>query len=242
MKSLGGSVAIVTGASKGFGREIALQLAAEGVKVVAAARSTESLAALVDEIEAAGGTAVARAVDLRDPQQCAALVDWTAAKMGALDILVNNAGLGHWGAVETMTDAEWRETMEVNVDAIFYLCRAAIGPMRKQGSGHIVNIASVAGRRGAPYMAAYAASKAAVIVFSEGLSGELKKDGIQVSIVSPGTGASDFRASHTKRPMDGSLTDPDRMLVPGDVASAVVWTLKSSQHVQLVHTIVEPRG
>lgn len=242
MKSLGGSVAIVTGASKGFGREIALQLAAEGVKVVAAARSATSLATLVDEIKAAGGTAVAREVDLRDSAQSASLVEWTAAEMGGLDILVNNAGLGHWGAVETMTDAEWRETMDVNVDAIFYLCRAAIAPMRKRGSGHIVNIASVAGRRGAPYMAAYAASKAAVIAFSEGLSGELKKDGIQVSIVSPGTGASDFRATHTKRPMDGNITDPDRMLVPADVASAVVWTLKSSPHVQLVHAIVEPRG
>ena len=242
MKSLGGSVAIVTGASKGFGREIALQLAAEGVKVVAAARSTAPLSALVDEIKAAGGTAVAHEVDLRDSAQIASLVEWTVAEMGGLDILVNNAGLGHWGAVETMTDAEWRETMDVNVDAIFYLCRAAIAPMRKRGSGHIVNIASVAGRRGAPYMAAYAASKAAVIAFSEGLSGELKKDGIQVSIVSPGTGASDFRATHTKRPMDGNITDPDRMLVPADVASAVVWTLKSSPHVQLVHAIVEPRG
>jgi len=242
MKSLSGSVAIVTGASKGFGREIALQLAAEGVKVVVAARSAAPLAALAGEIKLAGGTAVARAVDLRDPGQCAALVEWTAAEMGRLDILVNNAGLGHWGAVETMTDGEWRETMEVNVDAIFYLCKAAIAPMRKRGSGHIVNIASVAGRRGVPHMAAYGASKAAVIVFSEGLAGELKKDRIQVSIISPGTGASDFRATHTKRPMDGNLTDPDRMLVPGDVACAVVWTLKSSGHVQLVHAIVEPRG
>ena len=244
MDSLDGAVALVTGARRGFGREISLRLAAEGVRVVAAAspRSAGLLAALVQQIRASGGTAVWHTVDVRRPEQCSALVEQAVEEMGALHILVNCAGLGHWVSVENTTDAQWLQTMEVNVNGTFYMCRAAIGPMRAAGRGHIVNISSVLGRRGVPNFAAYSASKAAVTAFSEALSKEVKEDGIQVTVISPGTAATGFRDGHAGRPLDRALTDPERMLLPEDVASAVLWALRASRHVSALQLLLEPLG
>jgi 3-oxoacyl-[acyl-carrier protein] reductase len=237
-------VAIVTGASRGFGRQLSLQLAAEGVRVVAAAlpQETDALAALVEEICGAGGEAAWRTLDVRDPGQCSALVRRTVQEMGGLRILVNCAGLGHWVSVENTTDAQWQQMMEVNVSGTFYMCRAAIGPMREAGAGHIVNIASVLGRRGAPNFSGYCASKAAVMAFSESLSKEVKGYGIQVTVVSPGTADTGFRDQHAGRPLDPSLTDPALMLRPADVASAIVWALKADKHVASVQVVLEPLG
>ena len=244
MDSLTGLVAVVTGASRGFGRQLSRQLAAEGVRVVAAAlpQEADALTALVEEISAAGGAAVWRTLDVRDPGQCSTLVQWAVQEMGGLQILVNCAGLGHCVSVENTTDAQWQQMMEVNVSGAFYLSRAAIGPMRDAGMGHIVNIASVLGRRGVPNFSGYCASKAAVMAFSESLSKEVKGYGIQVTVVSPGTADTGFRDQHAGRPLDPSLTDPALMLRPVDVASAIVWALKASKHVASVQVVLEPLG
>ncbi len=241
---LKGSVAIVTGASRGFGRATAFRLAEAGVRVVAAAYSTgeEALSSLTREIRDAGGEAVWRRVDVQDPSQCSDLVEWTKTEMGALHILVNCAGLGYWGAVEQITDVQWQRTMNVNVGGTFYLSRAAIAPMREAGRGHIVNIASVLGRRGVPNMASYCASKAAVIALSEALSKEVKPYNIQVSVISPGTANTGFRDRHAGRPLDPSITDPELMLQPEDVASAILWALQASPHVAALQVVLEPRG
>jgi len=244
VESVRGVVAIVSGASGGFGREICLLLAREGARVVAAAlpQESEALISLVSEIRSSGGESAWRTLDVCDPEQCSALVEGTVQEMGSLQLLVNCAGLGHWVPVEKTTNAQWRQTMEVNVNGTFYLCRAAIDPMRKAGGGHIVNIASVLGRRGAPNFAAYCASKAAVMAFSESLSREVKDDRIQVSVVSPGTADTGFRKGHAGRPQTADLTDPERMLRPADVAEAVVWAIKASRHVASVQVVLEPLG
>lgn len=242
MTELKGAVAIVTGASKGFGREIALQLAAEGARVVAAARSEGPLRSLVEEIRASGGEAVWRAVELRRPEQCSELVRWTAAEMGALHILVNNAGLGHWAPLEDTTPEQWRETMEVNLDAPFQLIREAIPLMKRAGWGHVVNIASVLGRRPLSNMGPYCASKAALISLSEVLAREVRPHGIRVSVVSPGIGNTEFRSRHVGRALETQESETDRMLQPGDVASAVLWQLKSSRHVGYLELTLEARG
>ena len=241
---LKGSVAIVTGASGGFGRATSLRLAEAGVRVVAAAFSAgdEALSSLVREIRDAGGEAVWRRVDVQDPTQCSTLVEWTKAEMGALHILVNCAGLGYWGPVEQTTDAQWQQTMDVNVNGTFYMSRAAIAPMREAGRGHIVNIASVLGRRGVPNMAAYCASKAAVIALSESLAKEVKPHNIQVSVISPGTANTSFRDRHVGRPLDPSITNPELMLEPEDVASAILWVLRASPRVAALQVVLEPRG
>jgi 3-oxoacyl-[acyl-carrier protein] reductase len=244
LRSLSGSVAIVTGAGRGFGREICKALAAEGVRIVGAGlpRGVEMLSSLVDEIRAEGGSAEWRPVDVRSPLECSRLVEWTAAEMGGLHILVNSAGLGHWVPVESTSDDQWLETVEVNLNGTFFMSRAAIVPMKRAGRGHIVNIASVLGRRGAPNFSAYCASKAGVMAFTESLSKEVKEHGIQVSLVSPGTADTEFRRGHEGRPQTRDLTDMDRMLRAADVASAVLWALKSSRHVAAVQVTLEPLG
>jgi 3-oxoacyl-[acyl-carrier protein] reductase len=241
--SLRGSTAIVTGASRGLGREIALQLAREGAWVMAAARSNqEALISLLEEIRREGGDGGWRLVDVGDPDQCSELVNGTVKEKGGLDVLVNNAGLGHWALVEDTSDEQWRQTMRVNVDGTFYLSRAAIGPMRETGGGHIVNVASVAGRKGRARFSAYCAAKAAAIVFSEALAAEVRRYGIQVSVILPGTADTEFRKDHAGRPPTPDITEPDRMLTAGDVASAVVWALKSSHHVAALQIVLEPKG
>ena len=244
MDSLTGLVALITGASRGFGRQLSLQLAGEDVQVVAAAlpQEAEALAALVGEISEGGGNAVWRTLDVRDPGQCSTLVEWVVKEMGGLQILVNCAGLGHWVSVENTTDAQWQQMMDVNVSGTFYMSRAVIGPMREAGMGHIVNIASVLGRRGVPNFSGYCASKAAVMAFSESLSKEVKGYGIQVTVIAPGTADTGFRDQHVGRPLDSSLTDPALMLRPADVASAIVWALKASKHVASVQVVLEPLG
>lgn len=240
--ALSGQVAIVTGASKGFGREIALGLAREGVLVVVAARSEEALRAVAGQIGSNGGRALWKNVEVRDPAQCAELVDWTVEQAGGLDILVNNAGLGYWDPVERMPVERWQETFDVNVNGVFYLSRAAVPALRRSPNGHIVNISSVAARRGAPGFSAYAASKAAVITFSESLSRELRDHGIRVSVVAPGTANTTFRSSHVGRPLNPSLTDPDLQLRAEDVADAVLWVLKTDPHVASATVYLDPRG
>jgi 3-oxoacyl-[acyl-carrier protein] reductase len=244
VESVKGAVAIVTGASGGFGRPICVALAAEGARIMACAVPQESgaLVSLVEEIQAAGGDAAWRTLDVSDPRQCSALVDETVKEMGSLRLLVNCAGVGHWVPVEKTTDAQWRQTLEVNLSGAFYLSRAAIAPMRRAGGGHIVNIASVLGRRGAPNFAAYCASKAAVMAFSESLAKEVKEDRIQVSVVAPGTADTGFRKSHAGRPQTPDLTDPERMLRASDVAEAVLWVIQASRHVASVQVILEPLG
>ena len=122
MDSLQGAVAIVTGASGGFGREISQQLAAEGVKVVAAAlpQDEAALGSLVDQIKSSGGTAVWRPLDVRHPDECTALVNWAESEMGGLHILVNSAGLAHWVPVEGTSDTQWLQTIEVNLNGTFF--------------------------------------------------------------------------------------------------------------------------
>lgn len=244
LESLEGTIGIVTGAGGGLGGAIARRLASQGVRIVAASlpQEAEALTALVSKIKSEGGEAEWHPVDVRKPEQCAELVKWTVERMGGLDILVNNAGLGYWASVEETTDAQWLQTMDVNVNGVFFMSRNALDPMKKQRRGHIVNIASVLGRRGAPNMAAYCASKAAVMAFSESLLKEVKDYGIQVSVISPGTADTGFRATHTNRPQDRSLTDPELMLRPEDVADAVVWAIKTSHHVSSAQVALEPYG
>lgn len=241
---LSGSVAIVTGAGRGFGREICKGLAGEGVKVVVAglSRGAESLDSLVAQIRFSGGEAEWRPLDVRNSSECSRLVDWTVAEMGGLHILVNSAGLGHWVPAESTSDDQWLQTMEVNLNGTFFMSRAAIGPMKRAGRGHIVNIASVLGRRGAPNFSAYCASKAGVMAFSESLSKEVKDHGIRVSVISPGTSDTGFRTGHEGRPQTPDLTDPDRMLRAADIADAILWILKSSRHVAAVQVTLEPLG
>ena len=179
-------VAIVTGASRGIGRAIALRLAADGRSVVLVSRSAEALEAVCREIQQAGGAAEARACDVADGDALAGLVEDVASTHGRLDILVNNAGITRDGLVLRMTDEDFDIVMQVNLRSAFVACRAAARPMLRGRFGRIINISSVTGIVGNPGQANYAAAKAGLIGMTKSLAKELGSKGITANVVAPG--------------------------------------------------------
>ncbi|MEY4534664.1 MAG: 3-oxoacyl-[acyl-carrier-protein] reductase, partial [Planctomycetota bacterium] len=166
-------VAIVTGASRGIGKAIALRLARDGRHVVAVARNADALAEVVSAITAAGGSAEARSCDLADAAGWAQLVEDVASAHGRLDILVNNAGITRDGLSMRMSPEDWDAVMETNLKGAFNFYQGVVRGMMKQRSGRIINIASVAGLMGNAGQANYAASKAGLIAFTKVVAREL---------------------------------------------------------------------
>jgi 3-oxoacyl-[acyl-carrier protein] reductase len=179
--------AVVTGASRGIGRAIAKRLATDGYNVVAAARSGRELATLVDEIGREGGTARHVVVDVADP----ASVERAFAGAEA-DVLVNNAGVGYLKPFTELTPEEWRAMVDVNFNALYHVTRCFLPGMLGRGVGDIVTIGSLAGRNAMKGGTCYAATKWAVIGFAESLMLEVRDRGVRVSVVMPGSVATDF--------------------------------------------------
>jgi short-subunit dehydrogenase len=181
----GGRVALVTGASSGIGAATARVFAGAGLRVALCARRKDRLDELAAELTARGHEATAHAVDVTDPLAVRAMVDDVAARWGRLDVLINSAGRGFAATLEQTTAEELRDLMELNVVAVLGATRAVLPIMRRQGSGHIVNISSVVGRRAVPYRSAYSATKFALGALSEALRVELTGTGISVTLVYP---------------------------------------------------------
>ena len=213
--SLEGKVALVTGASRGIGRAIALELGGAGAEVVVGYRTgREEAEAVAAEI---GGRAVE--ADVSDPESAKALVE----AAGELDILVNNAGVTRDGVLARMSDDDWRMVLDTNLSSVFYTCRAASRPMMKRRGGAIVNISSIVGVHGNFGQTNYAASKAGIIGFTKSLARELGSRNVRANVVAPGyvrsqltdvlpEGATEVMLQNT--PL-GRLGDPE------DVAGAV---------------------
>lgn len=187
MYNLDGRVALVTGGAVGIGRGIAIRLAQEGCDValldldLAGARKTAAL------VQAAGRRALALAVDVADAEAVAAAVAEIKTTLGPIDIAVNNAGITGVGRVVDLEPAAWRRMFAINTDSVFHVARAVLPDMIDRGAGRIVNIASWFGKIGKPSYAAYSASKAAVIVFTQALAAEVAPLGINVNAVCPGS-------------------------------------------------------
>lgn len=180
-------VAIVTGASRGIGRAIALSLAAEGANVVVNYASSSSAAKeVVEEIEAAGGSAIAIPADVSDAAQVDTLVNTIVEKWKRIDVLVNNAGITRDTLLLRMKPEDWQAVIDLNLTGVFLCTKAVSKIMLKQRSGRIINIASVAGQMGNPGQANYSAAKAGAIGFTKTVAKELASRGIIVNAVAPG--------------------------------------------------------
>lgn len=180
-----GRVALVTGASSGIGAATARAFAGAGMPVALCARRKDRLEQLAADLTGQGSEASAHAVDVTDPLAVRAMVDEVAARWGRLDVLVNNAGRGLSATFEQTSSEELRALIELNVVAVLGVTQAALPIMRRQGSGHIINISSIVGRRAVPYRAAYSATKFALGALSEALRVELTGTGIAVTLVYP---------------------------------------------------------
>lgn len=209
-------VAVVTGASRGIGHAVALRLAGE-YRIVALARDAERLRHLADEIVANGGSCDPVTTDLRNP----ASIDRALASLRA-DVVINNAGVITKKPLTRMSPAEWHEMMDVNVNAVYHVTRNLLPGMIEQGRGHIVNIASIAGRSAFAGGTGYVATKHALLGFSESLMLEVRSYGVKVSVVMPGSVATDM--------IVGDSTDQSWMLKPDDVAEVVAHILSSPVH------------
>jgi NAD(P)-dependent dehydrogenase (short-subunit alcohol dehydrogenase family) len=186
MPKLEGQVVIITGASAGIGEETARRLARGGARVVISARRQDRLDALKREIESAGGKALVVVGDITSADDRARLVEQTLSAFGGIDALVNNAGYGVRGPIEIVPLESIRRNFETNVFSLIGLSQLVIPVMRKQGSGRIVNISSVAGRIARPLSSVYDSTKHALEALSDGMRGELAPFGIKVVVIEPG--------------------------------------------------------
>ena len=216
---LRGSVAIVTGASRGLGRAIAGGFLEEGVYVVAAARTVADLQELAsmapDHVHVVP-------CDMTLPEQVATLVPAALERFGRVDIVVNNAGIAPAGDFATMPLEEWRRVFEVNVVAPVALIQSAAEHMKARGSGKIINIGSLSSLRGKPMLAAYSASKGALLRLTEALSAEWARHGIQVTMIAPGGFATDAQravldsadvlARRVRKIPQGRMGDPSEVV------------------------------
>jgi len=186
-------VAIITGASRGIGRAVALALAAEGAKVVVNyASSSDAAQQVVTAITDAGGSAIALQADVSKLEQVEALFNETLEKFGRVDVLVNNAGITRDTLLLRMKPEDWQAVIDLNLTGVFLCTRAVSKVMLKQRSGRIINIASVSGQMGNPGQANYSAAKAGVIGFTKTVAKELASRGITVNAVAPGFIATDM--------------------------------------------------
>jgi 3-oxoacyl-[acyl-carrier protein] reductase len=183
---LAGQVALVTGASRGIGRAIAVGLAACGASVACVARTLEGLQGTLQAIRDAGGTAEGYAADVSKTDDVQKVVEEVEAKFQRIHILVNNAGITRDGLVLRMEDSAWQDVIDTNLKGAFLFCRAVGASMIRARYGRIINISSVSGLMGNPGQANYSASKAGVIGFSKTIARELAARNITVNVVAPG--------------------------------------------------------
>jgi 3-oxoacyl-[acyl-carrier protein] reductase len=225
--SLQDKVAVVSGASQGIGREIALSLARAGVTVKALARSAAGLEETRSLAQGTPGAVDPVICDLTDAQQVAAAVETLLADTGKVDFLINNAGVTRDGLLVRMKEEDWAAVLETNLTGVYRLCRAVVPRMLKARSGSIVNISSVVAVAGNAGQTNYAASKAALLGFTRSLAREIASRGIRVNAVAPG---------YIETPMTEALSDKQRQALlaqiplgslgaPADVAEMVLFLL-----------------
>ncbi|MEX2467823.1 MAG: SDR family oxidoreductase [Gemmatimonadota bacterium] len=241
---LDGRVAVVTGASAGIGEASALALAEAGASVVLAARRKDRLEALAARIREAGGTALPHVADVASLDDVRSLADATLEAFGRIDILVNNAGLMPLSPMEEVRIEDWARMVDVNVKGVLHCIAALLPKMIEQGSGHVVNVGSLAGRRPFPGGTVYSATKFAVRSLSWGMHLELgAKHGIRVTDIQPGfvsTELMDTVPDPALKERWDEAWKGRRTLQPEDVARALMFAVTSPEHVSVSEVLVRP--
>jgi 3-oxoacyl-[acyl-carrier protein] reductase len=243
MFSLKDKVALVTGASQGIGRSSALALVVAGAKVAVAARNVEKLAALVTEIESAGGTALAVPLDVADPAQVKTAFQQILTKFGKLDILVNNAAITRDTLALRMKLEDWDAVLRTNLTGAHLCIQQALGAMLKQRSGRIINISSVVAQTGNAGQANYVASKAGLIGLTRAIAVEVASRNITVNAVAPG-----FIDTPMTAPLSQGLKDKMKSMIPlgrfgteADIAAAIIF-LASDEAAYITGQVLDVNG
>jgi len=221
---LNDKVAIVTGAGRGFGRAISLSLAREGVQVALVARTSSEIEAVAKEVRELGGDAISIPTDVSKKPDVMAMVGKTMERFGKVDILVNNAGVAGTSPIIEITEELWDRNIAVNLKGVFLCTQAVFGHMCDRGSGHIVNISSIAGRRPNARFGAYCASKFGVAGFTEVTAIEGRPHGVKATLIEPGP-------ADTKMRRDFHKDDMSKLAKPEDVADLVMFVLNQSPKV-----------
>ncbi len=237
------TAAIITGASSGIGRATAMALAERGVRLALIARSESDLGVVAAEAESRGASDVGRfACDVRDDQAVARASDGAISRFGRLDILINSAGLSLNGEVDGYALEDWRTVIDTNLTGTFLTCRAVLPAMKRQGGGQIINISSGAGRNGIKQMAAYCAAKFGVIGFTESLALEVRNHNIRVSVLIPGSVATDFSrvAKRGGGERDGAARDIGYSMTAEETASVIVAMLQQPPQAWMSEVVLRP--
>ena len=240
---LSDKVAIITGASRGIGRLLAIALAGQGAKVVVSARNLEALQNLTAEIKAQGGEALAVAGDVAIEDDANDLIKQAVAAYGQVNILVNNAGITRDGLLLRMKDADWDAVLDTNLKGAFHCIRAVAKVMVKQRSGRIINISSVVGEMGNAGQANYCASKAGLLGLTKSVARELAKRNVTVNAITPGFIVTDMTDGMTDKARE-ALTEQiplGRLGAAEDVANAVLF-LASDQSAYITGQVLGVNG
>ncbi len=239
-ENLEGKTAVVTGASSGIGESTARLLVAAGCNTVLVARREDRLERLAAQL---GERALPTPADITDPAACEALVERAVERFGSLDVLGNNAGLGINGSISEGDPADWRTMLDVNVLGVLYATRAAVRHMLERGSGHVVLVSSLAGRRvPRAESTVYAATKHAITAVAEGLRMEVGERGVRVTSVEPGLVRTKFAASSHRSAEEYYAGLPFEPLEPEDVAAAVLYAVSRPARVSVDEVAIRPTG
>lgn len=236
-------IAVVTGASSGIGYATALALAKAGAKVAIAARRTDRLQQLENEIKKSGGQCLIVTCDVTKRKDCESLIDSVIKKWSRIDILVNNAGIMPLSFVKSLKIDEWEQMVDVNIKGVLFCTGAAVPYMIKQNSGHIINLSSIAGRVVFAAGSVYCATKYAVRAFSEGLRQELStRNNIRVTTIEPGIVATELTNTITEKALESFLKYAQTIetLKAEDIANAIMFAVESPPHVNVNEIMVRP--
>nr|WP_294873425.1 SDR family oxidoreductase [uncultured Pedobacter sp.] len=241
MQNIKGKVVVITGASSGMGKAIAIELAKNGAKVVLGARRTEQLQHIVDEIKSKGGEATFAQIDVKNKADLVRLVNEAVEQYGKLDVIVNNAGVSQLSRIDELDIDGWEEMIDINLKGVLYGMAAAIPIFKQQRSGHIVNIISTAGIKIVPMQGVYAGTKNAIRTIAEAFRQE--SDGnIRITGISPGFVKTDFANNIKNEEMKTTVIKGMEQIAidPIAIANAVIYAISQPNDVEIGDIVIRP--